>query len=299
MPLAPEEIEARRFPIALRGYEKDDVEGFLRRVAADYRAALSAISSAGDPYASLGHEVGNVLRSAKESAEALRLDAEEEAKLVRQKAADDAMEMRREAAEEAATTLESAREKAVKLSHEAERHRRSATEEAREALRQATRETEDMRRQAAEEATATLDTAADKADKLTNEAQRHSLELKEATERRCEEMLKEATERHYHLRAMEKELEERVAAVDQALARLRAELGTVAGEARSEQAEAEAPASHDPHTSQALADRLMELDPDLDQVAGAVADSEDEGLEPPIDVEGPSQEAQSARRAAE
>lgn len=37
MPLPPEEIEFRRFLPAFRGYDRDEVETFLRAVAADYR----------------------------------------------------------------------------------------------------------------------------------------------------------------------------------------------------------------------------------------------------------------------
>lgn len=42
MPFAPHEIENKRFVVALRGYQTDEVEAFLRSVAADYRAALEA-----------------------------------------------------------------------------------------------------------------------------------------------------------------------------------------------------------------------------------------------------------------
>jgi DivIVA domain-containing protein len=38
MPFAPHEIEHKKFVIAVRGYAKDEVESFLRAVAADYRA---------------------------------------------------------------------------------------------------------------------------------------------------------------------------------------------------------------------------------------------------------------------
>lgn len=42
MPFAAHEIENKRFVVALRGYQTDEVEAFLRAVAADYRAALAA-----------------------------------------------------------------------------------------------------------------------------------------------------------------------------------------------------------------------------------------------------------------
>jgi DivIVA domain-containing protein len=42
MPFAPHEIENKRFVRAFRGYRTDEVESFLRAVAADYRTALEA-----------------------------------------------------------------------------------------------------------------------------------------------------------------------------------------------------------------------------------------------------------------
>lgn len=45
MPFAPHEIENKKFVIALRGYQTAEVEGFLRAVAADYRAALDGAAA--------------------------------------------------------------------------------------------------------------------------------------------------------------------------------------------------------------------------------------------------------------
>ena len=45
MPFAPHEIENKRFVVALRGYQTDEVDAFLRAVAADYRAALEIAQS--------------------------------------------------------------------------------------------------------------------------------------------------------------------------------------------------------------------------------------------------------------
>lgn len=46
MPFAPHEIEQKRFVTTLRGYHPDEVDGFLRAVAADYRAALEQADAA-------------------------------------------------------------------------------------------------------------------------------------------------------------------------------------------------------------------------------------------------------------
>lgn len=40
MPFPPEEIESRRFVPAFRGYDREEVETFLRAVAADYRKLI-------------------------------------------------------------------------------------------------------------------------------------------------------------------------------------------------------------------------------------------------------------------
>lgn len=45
MPFPPEEIETRRFVPAFRGYDRDEVETFLRAVAADYRKLLQRTSA--------------------------------------------------------------------------------------------------------------------------------------------------------------------------------------------------------------------------------------------------------------
>ena len=40
MPFAPHEIENKKFVVSLRGYQTEEVDSFLRAVAADYRALL-------------------------------------------------------------------------------------------------------------------------------------------------------------------------------------------------------------------------------------------------------------------
>lgn len=49
MPFAPHEIENRKFVVSLRGYNTDEVDSFLRAVAADYRAALGTGQAAPAP----------------------------------------------------------------------------------------------------------------------------------------------------------------------------------------------------------------------------------------------------------
>lgn len=86
MPLSPEEIEGRRFLAALRGYDKDEVDSFLREVAAAYREAIRAGQQGPgqDAFTVLGDRVASVLRTATEVANQLRAEAEEEREAARQ-----------------------------------------------------------------------------------------------------------------------------------------------------------------------------------------------------------------------
>src|SRR4051812_3482932 len=46
MPFQPEDIAAKQFLVRARGYDRDEVSGFLRAVAADYDEALRALEAA-------------------------------------------------------------------------------------------------------------------------------------------------------------------------------------------------------------------------------------------------------------
>lgn len=121
MPLTPDEITAHTFALNVRGYERKEVESFLRRVAADYAAVIAAASPESTGWESLGREAGTIITSAKESAEKLRSDAEEQAKLVREQASEEVVTLRRQAEQEAAATIGEARKTAATLIHKAER----------------------------------------------------------------------------------------------------------------------------------------------------------------------------------
>ena len=140
MPFSPEEIENKEFLITLRGYDKDEVQAFLRAVAADYRSladasrAPAAVTSS-NPFESLGEEVETVLKVARESANQLR-----------QKAEDEAAAARRRAEEESAALRNAASAAAKRLTEEAERHsievRAAAEREAGDRLRETGRRVE-------------------------------------------------------------------------------------------------------------------------------------------------------------
>lgn len=139
MPFTPEEIESKEFLITLRGYDKDEVNAFLRAVAADYRSAMSRqgvdVSVPSSSYEALGAEISTVLSTAKQSAETIRRRAE-----------DDATELRRRAEEESRQLREAASKAAKRLTEEAERHsievRSNAEREAGDRLRESARRVE-------------------------------------------------------------------------------------------------------------------------------------------------------------
>jgi DivIVA domain-containing protein len=93
VPFAPHEIENKKFVVALRGYQTDEVDAFLRAVAADYRAALdgarAAASAVSEPRDATGlvAEIERVMGSARQA-------AEQEAAEIRRAAEREAAELR-------------------------------------------------------------------------------------------------------------------------------------------------------------------------------------------------------------
>lgn len=138
MPFTPEEIENKEFLITLRGYDKDEVQAFLRAVAEDFRSVSSTfrdVPVGGNAFEALGQEVSSVLQVAKESATALKRKAEEEA-----------AQARKRAEEEANALRDAASQAARRLTSEAQKHatevRASAQREADERLRDMARRVE-------------------------------------------------------------------------------------------------------------------------------------------------------------
>ena len=121
MRFSPEEIEGKEFLPVLRGYDKAEVDGFLRAVAADYRALQQTIASApatgahADGFAHLGDHVATVLRAAADAADACRADAEAR----RQAIVDDARAVVREMVSRLQAELQSGLSSLVALSDDA------------------------------------------------------------------------------------------------------------------------------------------------------------------------------------
>lgn len=159
MSLSPDEIEHKNFVVALRGYDKNQVDEFLQAVADEYREAVRAkeraSESAGegplDPFEQLGEQVAvmaraaadganRILTEAERSRTALLESAEQEAATTRKHALrelDAAQVQRDEAIREASELRESAEQEAARLRADADEQAADATrlrEEARQEL---------------------------------------------------------------------------------------------------------------------------------------------------------------------
>jgi DivIVA domain-containing protein len=138
-PIAPDQVESASFSTALRGYDRDEVDMFLRRVADDLREAHRLRSE--KLYESIGDEIGNLLQHARDSADGMtreaeedsariRADAEAAAREMRSAAERDAAQMRSEAESDAATTREQAASDAAATRSEADRDATQRIQEA-------------------------------------------------------------------------------------------------------------------------------------------------------------------------
>jgi DivIVA domain-containing protein len=78
MPFAPHEIENKKFIVGLRGYAKDEVELFLRAVAADYRALAEEVRThpASNGHLPVGH-YAEVVETQEAGSDAARQEREE------------------------------------------------------------------------------------------------------------------------------------------------------------------------------------------------------------------------------
>ncbi|MDQ3646325.1 MAG: DivIVA domain-containing protein [Actinomycetota bacterium] len=196
MDLSPNEITEKEFSVALRGYEKHEVDAYLEGLAEEVRALQEQAARPATPveapaFEALGKEVTAVLETAKQAAESLRAQAKQ-----------DTEQLRKEASEHAARTREEARQKA-------ESERAAAREEA-ERVRQKARADAQSARESAEAA----------ARGMRESAQSDAAKTRDQADREKRELLDAATKRHSILMAHERELRIRVAAIGKTLGQL-------------------------------------------------------------------------------
>jgi DivIVA domain-containing protein len=123
--LSAKDIERAEFSTSLRGYDRDEVDGFLSTVADDHRRLSEALESsrrtADKSYHKLGAEMGELLQHAKDHADQLTRRAEEEAKQSRQEAKKQANEIKEKAERKAGEIKQAAEYEASMRIKDAER----------------------------------------------------------------------------------------------------------------------------------------------------------------------------------
>lgn len=142
MPFAPHEIETKRFVVALRGYQTDEVDAFLRAVAADYRAAIEQ----GSPQAA--EDVRELIAKATAEAAEIRAAAQADAREIRANAHAQAnvAQLRLAAQAHARELREQAEAEAASIRREAEELRDAAVREAEAAYAEIARQADELRR---------------------------------------------------------------------------------------------------------------------------------------------------------
>ena len=128
--LSPDDIAQRRFLVALRGYDRDEVSTFLREVSEEVRglrarvAELQAeLARAGEAAQSGQSDARTAFQSLGEETTRILVAAEESAREIESKAAAAAQTQRDEAARDARDTVEKANRQAARTIAEAERRR--------------------------------------------------------------------------------------------------------------------------------------------------------------------------------
>lgn len=143
MPFAPHEIENKRFVVALRGYQTDEVDAFLRAVAADYRAVLETGAGEGVKAEAIAAEVDRLMQTPREQAEReakeLREHAQQQIAELRRATMAHLQEERAKAEAEIATLREAAEREAAEI-------RTAAFREAEAAYAEITRQAGELRR---------------------------------------------------------------------------------------------------------------------------------------------------------
>lgn len=191
MSFSPEEIKSRDFLVALRGYDKLEVETFLQEVADQYaefmeeleqarQGSTSASLPAADPFADLGDHVASVMRAATEAANQRQSESEREAASIRTAA--------REEAEHAAAEARQELDAASELRAEAERE----SAQLRAAAREEADRTREEARQVLEAAKETQSTVEREAKVLRESTMHHEQELRSQAEQTVERFVASA-----------------------------------------------------------------------------------------------------------
>lgn len=188
MPLLPDEVSSKTFRRWGRGYDRHQVDAFLRAVASDYSAAISRVAALAEERAraladngSLRNEVGALARSVRDVVESGRSESEWDAEATH-----------RRAEQEAAAVTRQAEESAAALTRHAESLRSAAQSDV------------------------------DAARLRVEEAQRRAQQIEDAARQRWDTVRIETEQRWEQLRAAEHRMDQCIQQTDRALGALRA-----------------------------------------------------------------------------
>jgi DivIVA domain-containing protein len=143
----------------------------------------------------VGSEVGAILRAARDAADELRRRAREEAQALQLNATQEAMQTRRKEQEEASVAVEAARQRAERMVQEAEAYARELKKKA------------DTR----------FDSARENTERMVREAERRSDEMQRSAQQQSKKLLDEASQRYRRLQEHERDLKTRVEQVESTL----------------------------------------------------------------------------------
>jgi DivIVA domain-containing protein len=139
--LTPDQLENVSFTTTLRGYDRDEVDAFIKNV----QVALKEVERQRSErlYTHMGEEIGNLLQHAKDSAEEIKQEAESDAARMRADAETDAARKRDEAQADAHTMRADAQADASNMRTEAEADAASTRTKANEDAARRTKEADD------------------------------------------------------------------------------------------------------------------------------------------------------------
>jgi cell division initiation protein len=115
--MTPEDIKGANFSVALRGYDRGEVEAFLQEVAAEVAALKDSSAKA---YQNVGEDLGGLLQQAKDVADKLLSEASAEAAALMQSAENEATRVKDEAEGHAGRVRDDADEGAASTRAQAE-----------------------------------------------------------------------------------------------------------------------------------------------------------------------------------
>jgi DivIVA domain-containing protein len=121
----PDAIAQAEFSTALRGYDREEVDAYLRKVAVEHRRLLAATTSPKPgpekPLQRFGQDVGDLLQQAKDVADRMKQRADEEGGRLREEAKKFAKEMKEKAKHDAQQIKQAAEYEASERTKDAQR----------------------------------------------------------------------------------------------------------------------------------------------------------------------------------